>query len=386
MSKWTPERVEILLNLHNGGSSDSQIAEMLSRKYGCTFTRNAVKNKRNRLAAKGEEVRKEATSTDLYQILSKATKPINIITIFSDLGIDLTEFEKLVHELRGKGFNINWVDNLVEIVRKVEGYQHITIPIESLSNGDWYTFGIISDPHYGSKYHREDVMQTAYDVFKREKVTEVYMPGNFLDGHSQRFNHFDLLPGLDGFTSQVEYLIEHLPRVKGITTHFITSECHEGWWIRDFGVNIGEYIQLKAEDSGRTDLDWIGHMEVDIELKSKSGASSIMRIVHPGGGSSYAVSYSTQKLVESYQGGEKPAILIVGHFHKALYQYERNVHIIQAGCIQDQTPWMRKKRIAAHVGFWIVKFHQSKTGEINRFQCEFFPFFDRGFYKQYKTW
>jgi len=385
MSKWTDEAVVILLTEVRKGTSDREIADILSQHFNCTFTRHMVRHKREYLASNGEKVRKEATSTDLYQILSKATKPVNIITIFADLGIDLTEFEKLVHELRAKGYNVHWVDNLVEIVRKVEGYQHISIPIETLSNGTWYTFGIVSDPHYGSKYHREDVMKVAYETFKKEGIKHIYMPGNFIDGHSRMINHFDLLPGLDGFTAQVEYLVENFPKVPGITTHFITSECHEGWWIRDFGVNIGEYIQLKAEDAGRKDLDWIGHMEVDIELKGKS-ASSVMRIVHPGGGSSYAVSYSTQKLVESYQGGEKPAILIVGHFHKALYQYERNVHILQAGCIQDQTPWMRKKRIAAHVGFWIVKFHQSKTGEINRFQSEFFPFFDRGFYTKYKTW
>ena len=91
----------------------------------------------------------------------------------------------------------------------------------------------------------------------------------------------------------------------------------------------------------------------------------------------------------SYQGGEKPAILIVGHFHKHLLQYERNVWVIQAGCIQDQSIFMRKKKLAAHVGFWIIRFHQAKTGEINRLNGEFFPFFDKKFYinkERFKSW
>ena len=384
--KWSKEQEEILINLNNAGSNDSQIAEMLTRKFRRTFTRDAVKNKRSRLSIlKAMKPKKESTSADLYKLLLKSKKPVNIITIFSNLGIDISEFEKLVHELRVEGYNIHWVENQVELVKQIEKGNKITIPVETLYKGKEYVFGIVSDTHLGSKYARLDVLNLAYDTFAKEGITTVYIPGNILDGYLKRINHFDLLPGMQGYMAQVDHLVENYPQRKGITTYFMTGDCHEGWWAKDIGLNVGEHIQLKAEIAGRKDLIWNGHMEVDVELKNEKG-SAIMRIVHPGGGSSYAVSYKTQKLVESYQGGEKPHILIVGHFHKMLLQYTRNVWVIQAGTTQDQSSWMRKHSLQAHVGFWIIRFHQSKTGEINRLNGEWFPCYNTGFYKQYQQW
>jgi len=108
-----------------------------------------------------------------------------------------------------------------------------------------------------------------------------------------------------------------------------------------------------------------------------------MRVVHPGGGSAYAISYTDQKRVESYQGGEKPSIELVGHYHKYNVGYPREVTTVQAGCTCDQTLFMRKKRLQAMVGFLIVEIQQDKSdGHIDRVRHEFFPFFDRGFYER----
>lgn len=91
-------------------------------------------------------------------------------------------------------------------------------------------------------------------------------------------------------------------------------------------------------------------------------------------------SYASQKLAESFQGGEKPAVCIIGHYHKMEYCYPRNIHCVQAGCMQDQTMFMRKRKLAAHVGFCIVTMQQDVRGSITRFSPEFYPFFDRGYY------
>jgi len=45
---------------------------------------------------------------------------------------------------------------------------------------------------------------------------------------------------------------------------------------------------------------------------------------------------------------------------------------------------MRKKRLAAHVGGWIIEFQQAKDGSINRFKTEWLGFFDKEFYKARK--
>lgn len=70
---------------------------------------------------------------------------------------------------------------------------------------------------------------------------------------------------------------------------------------------------------------------------------------------SYSKSYRLQKIVESLKASDKPAVLIAGHDHKSLYMpQEQGVHVLGAGTLQDQTKWMRGKRLSAAVGFWII--------------------------------
>ena len=86
----------------------------------------------------------------------------------------------------------------------------------------------------------------------------------------------------------------------------------------------------------------------------------------------------------SYQGGEKPNILLIGHYHKAEYGYPREVHVVQAGCTEDQTPFMRKLKIQAHVGGWTIGFDLDDNGVVHGFAPQFHPFYDRSFYSKWK--
>jgi transposase-like protein len=250
------------------------------------------------------------------------------------------------------------------------------------SDGAWtHTFGVLSDNHLCNRNSRLDVLNAAYDHYEREGITTVYNGGNWIDGEA-RFNKSELIvaPGMD---SQLNYMIDVYPQKKGITTHFIAGDDHEGWYQQREGVEIGRYLQLKAEDAGRTDLKYLGYAEADVALKYGTG-QAIMRVLHPGGGSAYATSYSVQKIVESYQGGEKPQILLASHYHKFEYGYPREVHGVQTACTTDQSLFMRKNKIAAHVGFLVIKIKQRKDGTVERFGVEFFPFYDKGYHQRFK--
>ena len=119
------------------------------------------------------------------------------------------------------------------------------------------------------------------------------------------------------------------------------SNCHEGWYQKREGLKIGWYLQKWAEDCGRQDLKHLGFIERDIVLEQPFG-KTLIRVIHPGGGSSYALSYSSQKMVESFQGGDKPHVMIMGHYHKYDCSYAREVFCLQPGCLEDQTTFMRK--------------------------------------------
>jgi hypothetical protein len=253
--------------------------------------------------------------------------------------------------------------------------------IKGSKTDEWtHRFGATTDNHLGNKHSRIDVLNAAYDHFEREGIATVYNCGNWIDGEA-KFNKTELIvaPGTD---SQLNYLVDMWPVRTGITTHYISGSDHEGWAQEREGIEIGRYLQTIAEKSGRHDLKYLGYAEADVKLLC-GNHSVVMRVVHPGGGSAYAVSYTDQKRVESYQGGEKPQIELVGHYHKWNYGYPREVHTIQCGCTTDQSLFMRKKRLQAHVGFVTIKIKQdSSDGHITRVQVEWFPFFDRGFYEK----
>ncbi len=135
------------------------------------------------------------------------------------------------------------------------------------------------------------------------------------------------------------------------------------------------------EDAGRDDWKYIGYMEQHIALvHAQTGVRSVITLMHPGGGSAYAYSYKPQKIVESLAGGEKPAVLLIGHYHKLSVNSIRNVWTLQTGTSQDQTSFMRLKAIDAHVGGLMVKLTQDpKTGAISRCRVDLLQYFNRGY-------
>jgi hypothetical protein len=248
------------------------------------------------------------------------------------------------------------------------------------AKGEWtHVFGFVTDNHLCNRHSRLDVLNASYDHFERLGIKRVYNAGNWIDGEA-RFNKTELIvaPGLD---NQLDYMINEYPVRDNIETHFIAGDDHEGWYQQREGIEVGRYLQNRAEDAGRTDLKYLGYGEADVKMSFGCG-SSVMRVVHPGGGSAYAISYTDQKRVESYQGGEKPQIELVGHYHKFNYGYPREVHTVQGGCTTDQSLFMRKKRLQAHVGYSIIRIKQNEDGSVGGFQVQWCPFFDRGFYEK----
>lgn len=241
-----------------------------------------------------------------------------------------------------------------------------------------YRFGFVTDNHLGSKYAREDVLHDLYDWFEREGITRVYNAGNWIDGEA-RFNRHDLL--IHGQDAQLKYFAERYPKRNDMVTYFIAGDDHEGWYAKDSGIDIGRRAEQTAIDAGRTDLKYLGYMEAFITLRNvATGKDTQLMVVHPGGGSSYAISYAPQKFVEALQGGEKPAVVLFGHWHKMDCFNYRNVWIVQGGTTEDQTPFMRKKKLEAHVGGMIIGLEQDERGAIPVCVPWMKRYFDRGYY------
>jgi Bacterial regulatory protein, Fis family len=240
-----------------------------------------------------------------------------------------------------------------------------------------YKFAAFGDLHAGSKYCRWDVRKDLHERAEKFKAQAILDTGNWVDG-CRPWNIHDLEKV--GCDEQIQLLAERYPKT-AIPTYAVTGADHEGWWAKSEGIDIGGYCQSVMRAAGHNWTD-LGYMQADILLKNaNSGATSILRIMHPGGGSAYAVSYKPQKIIESFQGGQKPAVLILGHYHKIDFGYIRNVWYIQAGCCQDQTPFAAQKALDYQIGGFLIEFEQDpETGAIIAFKPEARCYFDRAYY------
>lgn len=231
---------------------------------------------------------------------------------------------------------------------------------------------VATDAHLCSRYSRLDHLNTFFDLCQKEGYNTVIDAGNALDGEAP-FNKNDLL--VYGMDNQCNYWADNWPKRDGVKTLFICGDDHEGWWVQRQGIDIGRHMQDIARRKGRDDVEYLGYMEHDLVFTTPEGGKTVVRVQHPGGGSAYATSYTPQKIVESLSGGQKPNVLILGHYHKQGNFFVRNVHTVLGGCFCDQTPFMRKKRLAAHVGGYLLDITVAPDGSVLRFGATFIPFY-----------
>lgn len=314
---------------------------------------------------------------EILRLLRRA--PASTASLSSELHVSPKKVETILKALHKAGNNVQQFGELWSVEKAFSAPpRERVIEIKSDKNG-LYRFGLASDAHLGSKYSREDVLDDLYNIFEREGIRDVLNAGNWIDGECG-FNRQDLK--IHGLEPQVEYLVEKFPERKGLRTLAVWGEDHEGWFARREAIDMGRFTEQAFRRAGRTDWTDLGFMEARIDLvHGVTGQRASLVLQHPGGGSSYAVSYRPQKIVESLQGGEKPAVLVIGHYHKMSCNMFRNVWAIQSGCTQDQTPFMRKKGLDAHVGGGILGLEQDPaTGAITRCVWDQRNYFVRGYY------
>lgn len=223
--------------------------------------------------------------------------------------------------------------------------------------------GHMTDTHIGSNYTDENRVYQAFEEFKKEGVDFITHSGDVTEGMSNRPGHVYELAEL-GYANQKKKAIEVFNQWTDTDIYAIDGN-HDRWFIKSNGAKIVEDIGMAVDN-----FHFIGHDEGDISLKGKA----TIKLWHGEDGSSYALSYRLQKIIESLSGGEKPNIIVAGHVHKYVKIFERNVYAISAGAIQRQTPWMRGKRLGAHVGFVIADYWVNDKG-LAKMTDTWYPFY-----------
>jgi len=223
---------------------------------------------------------------------------------------------------------------------------------------------VMSDTHIGSSYSPEAWHDVVSEYANTHDIEAVLHCGDLVEGvkvgriGTQIYELSEI-----GYERQKEKAVELMSRYK--VPVYIISGNHDFFFREYAGANIVRDVAMELPN-----MQYIGHDSADINV-----GGTIIRLFHGGdGGSSYAVSYRLQKLVEAITGGHKPNILLAGHTHKFCYIFERNIHAISCPCMQMQTSWMRGKKLAAHTGFLELDF-DVEGGNICNLAVKFFPFY-----------
>lgn len=304
-------------------------------------------------------------ATDMTQRILKALKKeTTIAQLSTDFDVSQRVMQAYIDDLTEQGYAIENTDGIARISK-------ILIPQENVHEKSWrgdkiIRFGLCGDNQIGSKYTQLTYLHDYYNICEKEGIKDIYHTGDITEGEEMRQGHkYECyVQGADAYLDEMK---KNYPKRKGMTTYFITGN-HDHSLIKRAGYDIGKAIAKE-----RDDLKCLGQSYATIFLTPNCK----MDLFHPIDGTAYALSYKPQKSMDGMQGGEKPNILAIGHYHKAEYlPIYRNIHAFQTGCFQAQTPFMRgNKYIAAHVGGWIVEIHVDKEGTITRCKGEFIPYY-----------
>ena len=241
-------------------------------------------------------------------------------------------------------------------------------------NNQTVTFGLMGDTQLNSKYTQITYLHKFYKICGQRGITDVYHTGDIDEGENMRQGHkYECYT--QGGDDHVDEIVKNYPRIRGITTHFITGN-HDASMYKQCGIDIGKSLALR-----RKDFDYLGRDCARIEITPHC----ILELRHPWDGTAYALSYKLQKMVEAFEADSKPNILAIGHYHKIEYLFYRNIHCFQTGCFQMQTPFTRGKGISVHLGGWIITVDVDHHGYIQRIVPEMIPFY-KGIENDYLNW
>lgn len=299
----------------------------------------------------------------LLKALKKSKDRATVEELADRADVSPRKVREAMARLSADGYRIGEDDSRVVLSRVPAASDNVH---KALFDGEVYRFAALGDTHSSSKHERLEELHLAYDIIADEGVTDVYHQGDFTCG-------VGIFPGqineIKNFTyeSQVEYLVANYPVRDGITTHGIGGNHDlEG----EFG-RAGANPAL-AFANQRPDIDYLGDYHASIEFEQ----GTRMYMLHPKGSMGYAMDYKARKLVEGFEGGRKPNVMLVGHFHRAGWIEPRSVHVLFTACFESGGSFGPRLGLPdPSVGFYIVEMRIADDGSVVSFKPEFRKFF-----------
>jgi len=349
LQKWTKKEEKLLAKLWSTAPREDIERELSDRTwYAITSKAQSLG-----LSRQTDDKWSDGELCTLIDLWSKS-KPREVLQEFLP--------ERSWGSIRAKASSLNL--NTLRVNRPVQDNNKMVID-DIRIKGNTFKFGIVSDTHLGSRYSQITYLHQMYDVFNEEGVDVVFHAGDISEGNGKHFPGQQFEMHINGADALRDFIVKVYPRLKSGGKTYVVAGYHDlDLWIKE-GYDLLQHVEEKRED-----IVYLGQASCTVDMFGKK-----IEIMHPSGGTAYALSYRMQKIAESFSSENKPNILILGHYHKAEYvPILRNIFGFQAGCYQAQTPFAKRKNINFQYGGWIVEMGINDNG-ISRMQSEFIPFY-----------
>lgn len=213
-----------------------------------------------------------------------------------------------------------------------------------------FIVAFFGDTHGGSRCCAEhelaDFIEKAYERGARDFIHL----GDWVDGiNMYRGQRFELKH--TAVDDQIDLLLDILPQKKNLRYVGITGN-HDDSIKKATGYAPTRMIVDRAAARDRRDIVMIGEEHGVLHYGgSRPGEGIKIELIHPDGGPAYAQSYRIQRyLAEGIPPGDKPQIVLMGHFHQYVKVHIRNVYGFYTGCWQWQTRYLKRKHKHPIVG------------------------------------
>jgi hypothetical protein len=158
--------------------------------------------------------------------------------------------------------------------------------------------------------------------------------------------------------------------------YYVLGGNHDYWHVMKTGIDA-----ISRLCKQRDDFVYLGYDVADVPLTDRVS----LRLWHPSGGPSYALSYRLQKGIEQVAFDEltkaieqnddpKGRFLLAGHMHIEVKLHRGPMVAAHVGCFEGQSNYLKRKGSYPQIGGAIFKVRLTDGGLIQRVDYTFVPF------------
>ncbi len=290
----------------------------------------------------------------INKFLNYITKERSLSQVCKEL--DMNEYEALglVGYIRNKGINIalkkTYNDIYMIKMGDIEYHEKNTYDFVTDDSNE-FKFIAISDTRLGSKYQQLSILNNIYQIGYENGYRNVILCGNLSAGLYHITDIYSETNFINDTQSQIDYIVENFPYIKGMKTYFITGKIDDKH-LKQEKISIGRKVAEK-----RDDMIFLGENSCDVHIDNTT-----MQVLGNKLGKTYTVSYRTQQQVDSFRSEDKPDILLYGGLLQMEKFTYRNVNCISVPSVCATTKEMTEKRFSNTIGAWYITVKTNEKG------------------------